>query len=99
MTSEEMQAIQIVSHTPLLISPSVIFFFSSSSSFSPSLQHAAAASSLLWSSVEILSLYSTRGAVGLIAHAVESAGAVGEVEVLGVVEVVLLHPFPLPRLV
>lgn len=27
MTSEEMQAIQIVSHTPLLISPSVIFFF------------------------------------------------------------------------
>lgn len=43
--------------------------------------------------------------MGLIAHAVESAGAVGEVEVvevLGVVEVVevvLLHPFPLPRLV
>lgn len=70
-----------------------LWFFFSSSSFSSSLQHAAAASSLLWSSVEILSLYSTRGAVGLIAHAVESAGAVGEVEV------VLLHPFPLPRLV
>ena len=92
MTSEEMQAIQIVSHTPLLISPSVIFF----SSFSSSLQHAAAVSSLLWSSVEILSLYSTCGAVGLIAHAVESAGAVGVVEVVGVV---LLHPFSLPRLV
>lgn len=82
MTSEEMQAIQIVSHTPLLISPSVIFFFFPLS-FSSSLQHAAAVSSLLWSSVEILSLYSTHGAVGLIAHAVESAGAVGVVEVDG----------------